>query len=732
LNVNDTETPVTVLTLSPAYHLHGMMSIVRSLGRLGVAVYVAHPQRWAPADFSRFAAGRFAVKLDDSAPERLLDDLLRIGGEVGTRPILIPIDDVATLFVDDHAAALRERFLFPERAPGLARALSNKEELGRLAERLGVPTPQTLVPRSRQDVVAFAERAQYPVVVKAIDPMLLRSRALAKSVVIVEDPDTLLQAYENLEVAANPNLLLQEYIPGDATTIWIFNGYFNERSQCLVGFTGTKVRQYPPYTGPACLSVCLSNPTVEAITKRFLNAVGYRGIIDLGYRYDRRDGRYKILDVNPRIGASFRTFVAGNGMDVARALYLDLTGQPVPASSPVQGRRWMVEHHDLIASRQYHRDGQLPVMDWIRSLRGVEETAWFAWDDPGPFAALCVRSSLLTLQRAGTRFRRTKRPAWEQPRDRLPAAPRRKLGRTVAFQRRGDAHSRRGDGGLSDPPGDGQQQQLTNAFFESQAPFWRDVYDDENNVSSVIYRYRRTRTLALVDRLGLPSGSRVLEVGAGAGFTSIALAERRFRVEAMDSVPAMLDLTRQHAVRAGVGSGLHVTLGDAHALPYEDGAFCLVLALGVIPWLHSSLRGVREMARVLQPGGYLILSADNRARLNHLIDPRFNPALKPVRQAVKHVLVALGLWRPVDSAKYTFHGPAEVDRIISSAGLERVDGFTFGFGPFTLLGRELLSGPTAVRLHDSLQRLAERKVPVIRSTGAQYLLAARKPLPAPD
>jgi ubiquinone/menaquinone biosynthesis C-methylase UbiE len=330
-------------------------------------------------------------------------------------------------------------------------------------------------------------------------------------------------------------------------------------------------------------------------------------------------------------------------------------------------------------------------------------------------------------------MKRGARPTSERSRRRLPDTTKRKPDRLVALRRPSDAPSQLGGGEPSDAPGDKEQQQLTNAYFEIQAPFWRDVYDDDN-VFSVIHRYRRTYALDLVDRLGLPASSRVLEVGAGAGFTSIALAERRFQVEAMDSTPAMLELTRQHAASASVTSRLRVTLGDAHALPYEDGTFCLVLALGVIPWLHSSLRAVREMARVLQPGGYLILNADNRARLNHIIDPRSNPALKPVRQAIKHALVGLGLRlrRPLNTAESKYHGLAEFDQIIASAGLERVDGFTFGFGPFTLLGRELFPGPVAVRLHDSLQRLAERKVPIVRSTGAQYLLVARKPVRAPD
>lgn len=213
---------------------------------------------------------------------------------------------------------------------------------------------------------------------------------------------------------------------------------------------------------------------------------------------------------------------------------------------------------------------------------------------------------------------------------------------------------------------------------------------------------------------------------------SVLLAQRGLQVVAMDSVPGMLDLTRQHAIGAGVESRMHVALGDVHALPFEDGTFRLVLALGVIPWLHSSLQGVHEMARVLQANGHLVFSADNRARLNHLIDPRFNPALEPMRQVVKHALVGLRLRQSVGTPKATFHRRSELDEMVSSAGLEWVTASTFGFGPFTLLGREVLPGSTGVKVHKVLQRLAADNMPVLRRAGTQYLLAARKPMPATD
>jgi D-aspartate ligase len=122
-----------------------------------------------------------------------------------------------------------------------------------------------------------------------------------------------------------------------------------------------------------------------------MKKLGYRGVLDIGYRYDARDGSYKVLDANPRIGATFRLFVAKNGMDVARALYLDLTGQPVPVSEPVEGRKWLVEGGDFDSFLRYRRDGKLTMRQWLASMAGVKESAYFARDDPRPFLKVCAQ-----------------------------------------------------------------------------------------------------------------------------------------------------------------------------------------------------------------------------------------------------------------------------------------------------------------------------------------------------
>jgi predicted ATP-grasp superfamily ATP-dependent carboligase len=88
--------------------------------------------------------------------------------------------------------------------------------------------------------------------------------------------------------------------------------------------------------------------------------------------------------VNPRLGATFRLFTGENGLDLARAYYLDMTGQRVPASVAREGRKWIVRDLDFASSLRYYKRKQLTGSEWLKSLFGVEESAYFAADDPLP------------------------------------------------------------------------------------------------------------------------------------------------------------------------------------------------------------------------------------------------------------------------------------------------------------------------------------------------------------
>ena len=394
--------PAVILRLVPDRLHYGAVAAVRTLGRLGVRVYAVDDERRPLPRWSRFSAG--VVSLDGaSAPADAVAVLLDLAERLDEKPILIAFDDVAALAVDRHADELGARYVFPRQPPGLVPQLLNKWEMSKLADDHGIPTPASSRAHSDGEAEELLARLDYPLVFKGAESYIPGTSERA-DLLVVADKEEALAAYRAMAPGERANVMFQEYIPGSAEAIWMFNGYFDSDSVCRVCFTGQKLRQWPPATGATSLGIAIPNEEVAELTKRFMREIGYRGVLDIGYRYDARDGLYKVLDVNPRVGSTFRLFVDDEtGVDVVRALYLDLTGQEIPAAKHPRSRKWIVEDRDVRASLAHRRQSGLGTREWVRSLRGTDESAWFALTDPAPFAAMLARVARAAARRARRR-----------------------------------------------------------------------------------------------------------------------------------------------------------------------------------------------------------------------------------------------------------------------------------------------------------------------------------------
>jgi ubiquinone/menaquinone biosynthesis C-methylase UbiE len=272
------------------------------------------------------------------------------------------------------------------------------------------------------------------------------------------------------------------------------------------------------------------------------------------------------------------------------------------------------------------------------------------------------------------------------------------------------------------------RQRRVDEHFAAHARYWKELYE-EATLFGRIHQLRRELTLRWIAELALPPQARVLELGCGAGVLAVDLAQRGLVVDAVDVNTAMIELARREVETAHVGDRVRLGVADAHRLPFPDGAFDLVVALGVIPFLHSPAQGLREVRRVLRPGGHALFSNDNRRRLDHLLDPRLSPPLQPLQRAVRAVLVRLGrrpAQKPPAPLPVTFNTIRDVRRWLGDAGLVEVRCLSIGFGPFAILGRPLLSERRSIRVHDALQRLADGGLPPLAATGAQHLILARR------
>lgn len=117
----------------------------------------------------------------------------------------------------------------------------------------------------------------------------------------------------------------------------------------------------------------------------------------------------------------------------------------------------------------------------------------------------------------------------------------------------------------------------------------------------------------VLELVGSVAGQRVLDVGCGDGVLCVHLAGAGGIVTGLDTDPRMLAAARERA--SASGATITFVEGDARSLPFSEGSFDVVVAIAVLCFVADAEHTVKEMARVLRPGGRLVLGGLGRISL---------------------------------------------------------------------------------------------------------------------
>jgi predicted ATP-grasp superfamily ATP-dependent carboligase len=388
----DPRVPAVLLRTDRNPFHHGTLGAVRSLGRAGVEVHVVADTAGSPVARSRFVSGIHPPPGPGASAEEISVVLRRVSARIARPAVLIPMDDATAVAVCRLREELAYGFLLPRQPPALAGEVADKAELAAVCERVGVPHPVTRVPDGAATLASAVRELGLPLVAKWSRPWRLPSGTGLRSTVVVHSAQEALSLFRRTEEAGS-RLLLQAHLAPGQDLDWFFHGYADRAGTVRGGGPGRKHRSWPPGAGLTTVGTWTPNPQVRALAERLVAALGYRGVFDLDFRKDAMTGAYHLLDFNPRPGAQFRLFADAAGVDVVRALHLDLTHRPIPDGAPLPGRAFVVENYAPMAALRPRR---------------ARELAWHAWDDRAPGLALWA----LWCRHAGRRLL-TRRPAPE-------------------------------------------------------------------------------------------------------------------------------------------------------------------------------------------------------------------------------------------------------------------------------------------------------------------------------
>lgn len=369
----DTRVPAVLLRIDRNPFHHGTLGAVRSLGRAGVEVHVVADSTGSPVSRSRFLKEMHPPPPPGSSPREIVAALRRVATRITRPAVLVPMDDASAVAVGRMREELAPSYLLPAVPCALPEHVADKTALASVCASLGIAHPVTLVPDSPAQAADAAWRLGLPLMAKWSRPWLVPAGSGLHSTVLVKSAQQARELYLRSEEAGSP-LLLQAYLPPGPNGDWFFHGYADSSGVVRAGGPGRKQRAWPRGSGLTAVGRWTANPQVQALAERLTGQLGYRGIFDLDFRRCGTTGLYHLLDFNPRPGAQFRLFADSGGLDVVRALHLDLTRRPLPEAAPLVGRSFVVENYAPLAA--------------LRPAPRGRELAWHAPDDPAPGRAM--------------------------------------------------------------------------------------------------------------------------------------------------------------------------------------------------------------------------------------------------------------------------------------------------------------------------------------------------------
>ncbi len=283
--------------------------------------------------------------------------------------------------------------------------IADKGRMASLCERVGVRVPYTHVTAAHDDIAAVSRAVPYPCIVKPLHRYTAGFPGPGK-LFVARTPDCL-EGFFNRHPATIGATLIQQMIEGGDDQIFQYTALIGN-SGLHAAATVRKLRQYRPGYGSMCYGRTEPNQAIIVEGSKLLDAIQYRGLASLEFKYSAKEDSYYFIEMNPRL-PWYNGIFADASINLAHLAYADLTG----AATAKESRQ--ADHVHWISFREnrgwFKETPPAPrkLLKWVASVVSANSYAWWNWGDPLPFLA----SGLLALRSIASRILRLRLPRRE-------------------------------------------------------------------------------------------------------------------------------------------------------------------------------------------------------------------------------------------------------------------------------------------------------------------------------
>ena len=362
---------------------HPGLGVARSLGRRGIPVCVIDDQH-SISQFSRYVTRVVRVK-DLRDEHNTVENVLQVGQCYGMNGwVLFPTRDETVVAFSRHRDRLAKSFRVTTPGWETVKWAWDKKNTYDRAVELGIPVPHTCNPRTEEELPALYSRLPL-----AIKPAIKENFFYATGAKAwrAETPAQLHDLFLKAARQIKPEeIMVQEIIPGDGERQYSYCALFRD-GEAQSTLIAKRLRQHPREFGRAATYVeTIDFPEIEELSERFLRSIDFYGLVEVEFKQDPRDGKFKLLDVNARTWG-FHSIGIPAGVDFPYLLFADQFGHPAEHRRATAGVGWLRAVTDLPTAFSDLLAGELRLNAYWRSLKRTRAESVFCVRDPMPSVA---------------------------------------------------------------------------------------------------------------------------------------------------------------------------------------------------------------------------------------------------------------------------------------------------------------------------------------------------------
>ena len=367
-------------------HVQGL-GLIRALGMEGIPVYLLDTIPYNVGRYSKYCK-KFTKMPSDiyDSSDKFIDIFKKIHRIYNLDEwIIFPTDDLTVAYLSKNKHELSEYFTIWTSEWNCIKYCYDKKLTYNLAESIGIPIPKSYFPEDVSDLNEVDYLFKYPIIIK---PAIMHEfyKRTKHKVFVVKDKEELKEKYLKACSATKPSdIIIQEIIPGTSENLYSFCSFF-KNGEPIAYIMGQRSRQIPMDFGKASTFVELCEiPEIYELGIKLLKAINYYGLSEVEFKKDSRDGKYKLLEINPRTW-KWHSIALKSGINLPYMLYCNLTEKEINTKNSYKKRvKWIDLYADLYIVISEMLKGKMSFKDYFKSLNGEKIDAVLSFDDLKPF-----------------------------------------------------------------------------------------------------------------------------------------------------------------------------------------------------------------------------------------------------------------------------------------------------------------------------------------------------------